>query len=110
MRTLLLFRGGMNNYANLTRGTAMRSPILAIACGFGLVAASAALADQTQAPVAQPISAVQDPNPVTCRTLVHEGRVIRANECHTKHEWEAMRLRSQQDFREFQVRSLTSSP
>jgi hypothetical protein len=84
----------------------MRSHILAIACGFGLVAASAALADQTQAPVAQPISAVQDSNPVTCHLLVHEGDLLRTRECHTKHEWDAMRFREQEAIRGFQDRAL----
>ena len=91
----------------------MRSHILALVCGFGLVATSAALADQTQAPVAQPISAVSttmDSNPVICHNLVHEGVVLHSTECHTKHEWDAIRYRNQEAIREFQDSALTTSP
>ena len=72
----------------------MRSTILAIACGFGLVSASAALADQPDSqpqPQLQKVSAVNDPNPVIC---------------HTQHEWDAIRFRDQQAIREFQLRNL----
>jgi hypothetical protein len=112
LRTLLLIGDGPNNYANLRKGNAMRSTILAFACGFGLVAASAALADQTQPP-AQPISAVStstDSNPVICHGLVHEGVLLHATECHTKHEWDAIRFRNQEAIREFQDSALTTSP
>jgi len=91
----------------------MRTTILAIACGFGLLAANAALADQTQAPVAQPISAVStatDSNPVICHGLVHEGVLLHSSECHTKHEWDAIRFRNQEAIREFQNSALTTTP
>jgi hypothetical protein len=112
-QTLLLESGRPNNYANLTRGIAMRSPILAIAFGFVLVSASAALADQTQQPTAQPVSAVSttpDPNPVICHGLVHDGVLLHSSECHTKHEWNAIQFRNQQAIREFQDSALTTTP
>lgn len=90
----------------------MRSTILALACGLGLVAASAALADQPQPPTAQPVSAVSttaDPNPVICHTFIHEGIVLRARECHTQHQWDAIRFRNQEAIREFQDSSLTTT-
>ena len=99
------------NYTRLTKGNAMRSTILAIACGFGLVSASAALADETPAqPPAQAIPAVQDSNPVTCHLIVHEGDLIKGRVCHTKHEWDAIKFRDQESFREFQQRSLEMHP
>ena len=91
----------------------MRSSILAIACGFVLVSASAALADQTQQPTAQPISAVSttpDPNPVICHGLVHDGALLHSSECHTKHEWQAIQFRNQEAIREFQNSALTTTP
>jgi hypothetical protein len=112
MHALLLRGNGRNNYANLTRGNAMRSTILALACGLGLVAASAALADQPQQPMAQPVSAVSttpNPNPVICHTFIHEGVVLRARECHTQQEWDTIRFRNQEAIREFQDSSLTST-
>jgi hypothetical protein len=110
MRTLLLLRDGLNNYADLTKGNAMRSTILALVSGFGLVAASAALADQTAAPMAQPVSTVQDSdNPVICHTLMHEGELIRSRVCKTKHQWDAIRYHDQQAIRDFQNASLTKT-
>ncbi|MGD0867455.1 MAG: hypothetical protein ABSA49_18085 [Rhizomicrobium sp.] len=89
----------------------MRSTILAIACGFGLVSASAALADETPAqPPAQAIPAIQDSNPVTCHLVVHEGELIKGRVCHTKQEWDAIKFRDQESFREFQQRSLEMHP
>ena len=85
----------------------MRITILAIACGFGLVSAGAALADQPDAqPVLQKASAVSDPNPVICHTFVHEGVLLGRGVCHTRHEWDAIRFREQQSIREFQLRNL----
>jgi hypothetical protein len=89
----------------------MRSTLLALACGFGLVAASAAMADQTQAPVAQPVSATStDSNPVICHNLVHEGVLLHSSECHTKHQWDAIRFHNQEAIREFQNSALTTTP
>jgi len=85
----------------------MRLQIFALACGLGLVAAGAASADQTQTPMAQPVSAVQTSDPLICHTLIFEGTLIRASECHTKHEWDAIRTRDEQEFRKFQNTALT---
>lgn len=88
----------------------MRSTILALACGFGLVAASAAMSDPTATPMAQPVSAVQDnDNPVICHTLMHEGELIRSRVCKTKHQWDAIRFHDQQAIRDFQNASLTKT-
>ncbi len=111
LQTLLLPGGGPNNYANLRKGNAMRSTILALACGLGLVSASAALADQTQQPAPQPVSAAsQDSNAVTCHMMLHEGEILRARECHTQHEWQAILNRNQEGIREFQLRGLAYHP
>jgi len=47
---------------------------------------------------------------VICRPMYHNGSVIRTNACHTQREWEALRLRNQQEVNQSQMRGLLSSP
>jgi hypothetical protein len=47
---------------------------------------------------------------VVCRPMYHNGMVISTQACHTKREWEAMRLRNQNEISQTQLRALTSQP
>ena len=51
----------------------------------------------------QQVSATQDSNPVICHTWTHEGQLVKnAGECHTKHQWEAIRRDQQQVIENYQ--------
>jgi hypothetical protein len=90
----------------------MRSPILWLACSAVMLTPFVASAQTQQAAtaqpaaMAQPVADVSDSNRVICHMIVHEGMLVRTNQCHTQHEWDAIRRNGQQDLQEFQQRSL----
>jgi Spy/CpxP family protein refolding chaperone len=85
-----------------------------------------AFADGTQAPVvaqptatpavavapaapAQPASARPDSDKMICRTMVHEGMLVKTNTCHTQAQWDQIRTDQQHSVSEFQNRNYTMS-
>ena len=87
----------------------MRTMLMAVLSGAGLLAASVAYADDAKPMAPMPVSTAPGPGPVTCHAVVHEGSVVHRSECHTQQEWNRIRWEEQQEFREFQQRALQSS-
>ena len=75
------------------------------------VASYAALSMPSLAAVADPGSmqpAGYDPSKqIVCIYSVHEGILIRRPDCRTAHAWASEKERKRQDFRMFQLRTLT---
>jgi hypothetical protein len=87
---------------------------------------AAAFADGTQAPMvsqptatpavavspaapAQPVSAQPDSNKLICKTMAHEGMLVKTNICHTENEWDQIRTRQQRNLADFQNRNYQTS-
>lgn len=86
----------------------MLAKLFVVACSAGLIAAGAALADNSQtAPAAQPVAAADHPDPIICHSYVHEGMLLHAGECHTQKVWDRMRHETQEEIFELQMRGLT---
>jgi hypothetical protein len=49
-------------------------------------------------------------NQLICRNMYHNGSLIHTQNCHTKREWESMRMENQQEINNSQMRGLMSSP
>jgi hypothetical protein len=86
---------------------------------------AAAFADGAQAPMvtqptatpavavapaapAQPVSA-PDSNKLICKTMAHEGMLVKTNICHTQNEWDQIRNRQQRGVSDFQNRNYQMS-
>ena len=81
----------------------MRTTLLAIATGAGLLFSAAAFADETAS--LQTASASSDKQ-IVCHFMVHEGMVVpHATQCHTQRYWDNQRRLVQQSVRDFQNRS-----
>ena len=87
----------------------MRFTTLAIAA-MGLVAPTMAMAKNAPyseaAPSVQPASVNPAGQALICRYYTYEGTVIRRRDCRTAHQWERLRLDTQRDVSNFQIRSL----
>jgi len=68
------------------------------------------LSQPTTTPATTGASSASSGNKVICRSVYHEGTLIRTQRCYTQRQWEAMRQNSQQDLNDAQMRGLTSSP
>jgi hypothetical protein len=51
-----------------------------------------------------------DNNRLICRLLYHNGALIRTPACHTKTEWDRMRLVTEREIEGIQIRSFTTLP
>lgn len=87
----------------------MRTAILA-SC---LLITTAAIADgQQQAPAARPMqqaTATPDKDKKICRTMYHQGTIIRTQQCKTQAEWDRNRLDAQRSVADFQNRNYQTS-
>ncbi|HEX3944077.1 MAG TPA: hypothetical protein VHW69_08320 [Rhizomicrobium sp.] len=95
------------------RNLLLSTAIIFMSIGFGGAAAvaqpqplsqSAASADASNAPNAG------DNNRLICRLLYHNGALIRTPACHTKIEWDRMRLVTEREIEGIQIRSFTTKP
>jgi hypothetical protein len=83
----------------------MRTPLLAIIAGAGLLFSAAALADETQATAPMQTAAANSTETLICRAQYHEGMVLkRAAQCHTQRWWDQNRYLQQQELRQIQIR------
>ena len=58
---------------------------------------------------AQPVSAQPDSNKLICKTMAHEGMLVKTNVCHTQIEWDQIRTRQQRSVSDFQNRNYQMS-
>lgn len=84
----------------------MNKSVLAAVAGFGLIAASAAFADDA-APMAPTPASATGGDKVVCHVLTHEGSLMHKGECHTQKEWDNIRFQDQQAIYRWQAMSLT---
>jgi hypothetical protein len=87
----------------------MRNTLLVIAAGFALSLSTAALADESAA-TAQPqqtSSSSTDGDKVICRQMSHDGILTPKVYCNTKRGWDRMRMASEQNVNEIQIRALS---
>jgi hypothetical protein len=104
----------------------MRKPIPTLMTLVFLTLPAAAFADGAQAPMvaqpaaapavavapaapAQPVSAQPDSNKLICKTMAHEGMLVKTNVCHTAAEWDQIRIRQQRGVADFQNRNYQTS-
>jgi hypothetical protein len=93
----------------------MRLTICVLFSAIASLATSAALADAAQpAPqstaAVQPASTTSDDGKLICRHRIHEGMVLSSEECHTLHQWEAIRRNTDREINEYQIRNLQEQP
>ena len=83
----------------------MRVRFVTLAAVLATLAPAAALADQAS-PFVSPASTVRPGESLLCDFYYHEGDVIRRQDCWTKDQWNRLRLETQREISEFQIRSL----
>jgi hypothetical protein len=83
----------------------MRLRFVTLAAVLATLAPAAAFADQAS-PFVSPVSTVRPGEPLLCDFYYHEGDVIRRQDCRTKDQWNRLRLETQREISEFQIRSL----
>ena len=59
---------------------------------------------------AQPASVQSDSDKMICRTMYHEGMLVKTQACHTKEQWDQIRRSQERSFADFQNRTFTMSP
>lgn len=96
----------------------MRTFIPAIVAGLIISISAPAFAGDAAQPVAvaqpatvQPASATAPGNgKQICRTMYHEGMLVRTQTCHTQAEWDQIRRAQERSFADFQNRTFTQQP
>ena len=95
----------------------MRIFFPAIAAGFMISLSAPAFAGDAAQPVgvapvvAQPASATAaESEKQICRTMYHEGMLVRTQKCHTQAEWDQIRRSQERSIADFQNRNFTMSP
>jgi hypothetical protein len=83
----------------------MRVRFVTLAAVLATLPPAAAFADQAS-PFVSPVSTVRPGEPLLCDFYYHEGDVIRRQDCRTKDQWNRLRLETQREISEFQIRSL----
>jgi len=88
----------------------MRTVIVSVLSGLGLLVSTVAFADDAASGVAgQSVQAVpvsDSSNPIVCHTLVHDGQLLHRSECLRQSEWNRVRHESEQAITEWQQRAL----
>lgn len=79
----------------------MKNVILAAAAGAAMLCSGAALADQTQA---TPAVAMSNGSEVVCRSMIHNGDVIKKQTCMTRTQWNQLKVQDRQYLRNVQMR------
>lgn len=85
----------------------MRTTIFTLAAGIALSLSTAALADDPQAPAPQPV-AVASSDQLICHHFVHQGMLLKSNDCKTQKQWDAQRRSEERDFDTFQRRTYSA--
>lgn len=82
----------------------MKKAILATVFGLTLLGSGAALADETQGMQPTPAVAVANDSQVICRSMSHNGDIIKKQTCMTISQWKLMKTQNQQYLRDIQMR------
>jgi Spy/CpxP family protein refolding chaperone len=82
----------------------MKNAIFAVAVGAAMLCSGAALADQTQAAQATPAVSMSNGSEVVCRSMIHNGDVIKKQTCMTRTQWNQMQIQDKQYLRNVQMR------
>lgn len=83
----------------------MRLRFIALAAGLATLAPAAAFADEAS-PIVRSVSIERPGEPLLCSFFYHQGDVIRRQDCRTRDQWNRLRVETQREISEFQVRSL----
>lgn len=82
----------------------MKKAILAAAFGSAMLCSGAALADNTQAMQTTPAVATADGSQIVCKSMVHEGDIIKKQTCMTVRQWNTVKVQNRQYLRDVQMR------
>lgn len=85
----------------------MRTTIMTLAACTALSFSTAAFADDPRQPTAQPVSVTTSSERLICHMFVHQGMLLKSNECKTQKQWDEQRRREEYDFADFQNRTYT---
>jgi hypothetical protein len=95
----------------------MRTIIPAIVAGLVISLAMPAFAGDASGTTAQPVAVAQPAAATTqvgekqiCRTMYHEGMLVRTQTCHTQAQWDQIRRAQERSVADFQNRNFTMSP
>lgn len=84
----------------------MRLRFIAMTAGLAALVPLTALANPDAAPVIRAVSTVQPGEGLVCDYFYHQGDLIRRQDCRTRAQWNRLRVETQREITEFQVRSL----
>jgi|GEM_PF-5879243 uncharacterized protein YraI len=83
----------------------MKNVMFAAAFGAAVLCSGAAMADQTQGAQATPaVSVSASGSEVVCRSMIHNGDVIKKQTCMTRAQWNQMKVQDRQYLRNVQMR------
>ncbi len=83
----------------------MRLRSVTLAAVLATLTPAAAFADEAS-PIVRPVSTMRPGEPLLCDFFYHQGDVIRRQDCRTRAQWNRLRLETQREISEFQIRSL----
>jgi hypothetical protein len=81
----------------------MKKVILAAAFGSAMLCSGAALADGAQTMQPTPAVASND-SQIVCKSMVHEGDIVKKQTCMTVHQWNLMKVQNRQYLHDVQMR------
>lgn len=81
----------------------MKKVILTAAFGSAMLFSGMALADGAQTMQPTPAVAAND-SQVVCRSMVHEGDIVKKQTCMTVHQWNLLKIQNRQYLRDIQAR------
>jgi hypothetical protein len=84
----------------------MRLRFVAMIAGLATLVPLTAFADPDAPPVIRAVSTVHPGEALVCDFFYHQGDLIRRQDCRTRSQWNRLRVETQREISEFQVRSL----
>lgn len=97
----------------------MRTIMPAIVAGFVISVSMPVFAADASGTASQPVAVAQPAAATTatadsakpiCRTMYHEGMLVKTQTCHTQAEWDQIRRSQERSISDFQNRNFTTSP
>ena len=84
----------------------MRLRFVAMTAGLAALVPLTAFANPDAAPVIRAVSTVHPGEGLLCDYFYHQGDLVRRQDCRTRAQWNRLRVETQREISEFQVRSL----
>lgn len=81
----------------------MRNTTIVLAALLSLTGAALADDTQTAQQPAQPAAATPDQDKKVCRSMYHDGSLIRTQQCKTQREWDSLRTEQQRQVTNMQT-------